>query len=96
MKTYYVYIVKCNDSFYYTGVTNDIEKRIAEHNEGENFFSYTYSRRPVKLVWHTESNDINYAIEREKQIKGWTRRKKEALIAGDYDLLIELAKSKLK
>ena len=94
MKTYYVYILKCSDDSYYTGVTNNIDRRINEHNEGDNIFAYTYSRRPVKLVWHTESNDINYAIEKEKQIKGWTRKKKEALINRDYDLLVELAKSK--
>jgi len=94
MKIYYVYIVKCSDSSYYTGVTNNLERRIAEHNEGENPRAYTYSRRPVKLIWYTDTNDINYAIEREKQIKGWTRKKKEAMIFGRWDDLVELAKSK--
>ena len=94
MKKYYVYIVKCSDSSYYTGVTNDLERRIGEHNEGDDTKSYTYSRRPVKLLWFAETNDVNYAILREKQIKGWTRKKKEALIAGRFDDLIKLSKSK--
>jgi len=94
MKKYYVYILECSDSSYYTGVTNNLERRIAEHNEGYDPKSYTYPRRPVKLLWFTDTNDVNYAILREKQIKGWTRKKKEALIAGRFDDLIKLSKSK--
>jgi putative endonuclease len=93
MKKYYVYIVECSDSSYYTGVTNNIERRIAEHNEGIDPKSYTYQRRPVKLLWFTDTNDVNYAILREKQIKGWTRKKKEALIESRFDDLIKLSKS---
>ena len=88
----YVYILKCSDSSYYIGVTNNIERRLAEHHYGE-IKSYTSSRLPVKLVWCSENVDIITAIVGEKQIKGWRRAKKEALIRGDYEALVELTKS---
>ena len=94
MKTYYVYILKCADDSFYVGVTNDIEKRVAGHNLGEDKKAYTFRRRPVELVWSEYYNDINQAIEKEKQIKGWSRKKKQALIDGDFDLLVNLSKSK--
>ena len=87
-----VYIVECSDSKYYTGVTNDIERRLYEHNHSEDLTSYTYSRRPVRLVWHSEEMAPDQAIELEKQLKGWRREKKEALINGNWDLLHILAK----
>ena len=93
---YYVYILLCSDDSYYVGVTNDIERRLKEHNHSENNISYTYSRRPVKLVFQEEFNDINVAISKEKQIKGWTRQKKEALIKGEFRLLPKLSKKKFK
>ena len=93
MKLYYVYIVKCS---YYTGVTNDLESRINEHNDGLNPESYTYKRRPVELVFHYEFNDINQAIDFEKQVKGWSRKKKEAIINDKWDLLPGLSKNKMK
>ena len=80
MSTYYVCILKCSDGSYYTGVTNDIERRIYEHNSEENEKSYTYKRRPVILVYYDSFSNINNAIAYEKQIKGWSRKKKEALI----------------
>ncbi|MCB9335653.1 MAG: GIY-YIG nuclease family protein [Flavobacteriales bacterium] len=94
MKTYYVYILQCSDNSYYTGVTNDIERRVIEHNLGEDKQAYTYRKRPVKLVWFEYYNDINQAIEKEKQIKGWSRKKKKALINNDFDLLLELSNLK--
>jgi putative endonuclease len=94
MKNYFVYIVICSDDSYYTGVTNDLERRIAEHNFGNDEKSYTYSRKPVKLVYSELFNDIKDAIKAEKQIKGWTRKKKEALISNDVNKLKELAKCK--
>jgi putative endonuclease len=94
MKTYYVYIVECSDKSYYTGVTNDVERRIMEHNRGEDITAYTFRKRPVKLVWFEYYNDINQAIEKEKQIKGWSRMKKGALISNDFDLLVELSNIK--
>lgn len=87
MKTYYVYILKCNDGSYYTGITNNIEKRFAEHNGDFAVNTYTFKRRPVELVYCLEFNDVKQAIELEKQIKGWTRKKKEALINEDWEKL---------
>ena len=96
MKYYYVYILKCSDGSYYTGVTNDIERRLDEHRIGINKASYTYSRRPVNLVYHEYFMDINEAIDFEKQIKGWSRAKKEALIKGDWDEIVVLSNKKHK
>lgn len=96
MKTYYVYIVRCRDDTYYTGVTNDLNRRIDEHNAGLNPKQYTYKRRPVVLVFHQYFSNPNEAIRAEKQIKGWRRDKKEALISGDYVLLVELSNLKKK
>ncbi len=96
MKIYYVYIVKCSDNSYYTGFTNDLERRINEHNHGLNPESYTYTRKPVKLVFYYEFNDVNQAIDFEKQIKGWSRKKKQAIINDNWDLLPELSKNRTK
>ena len=96
MKSYFVYIVKCNDDSYYTGISNNPEKRVWEHNEGLSESSYTFSRRPVQLVFTAEFNNVYDAISAEKRIKGWSRKKKEALINNDFDLLQELAKCKNK
>ncbi len=92
MKLSYVYILKCSDNSYYTGVTSNLNKRIFEHQSGKHQDSYTYNRRPVELVFYAEFTDINVAIETEKQIKKWSRVKKEALINGDFDKLPNLAK----
>jgi putative endonuclease len=92
MKTYYVYILECSDGTYYTGVTNDIERRLIEHNIGLNPESYTSKRRPVKLVWFADTNNINYAFEKEKQIKKWSKAKKAALIKSDWENLHLLSK----
>ena len=92
MKTYYVYILKCSDNSYYTGVSNDMERRLMEHNAGLNKKCYTYSRRPLEMVFITEFNDINKAIAFEKQVKGWSRKKKEAIINNRWEDLPELSK----
>jgi putative endonuclease len=94
MKFLYVYILKCSDRTYYTGVTNDPEVRLADHNTGINTKAYTYSRRPVEIVYSEKFNDYIEAIEWEKKIKKWSRKKKEALIAGNYGSLHELAECK--
>ncbi|MBO9692439.1 GIY-YIG nuclease family protein [Chryseobacterium sp.] len=96
MKIYYVYIVKCSDNSYYTGFTNDLERRINEHNDGLNPESYTYTRKPVELVFYYEFNDATQAISFEKQIKGWSRKKKEAIINDNWDLLPMLSKNRMK
>jgi putative endonuclease len=87
MKTYRVYILKCNDWSYYTWVTNNLEKRIREHNNSNNIQSYTYNKRPIIPVYHEETSDIKAAIQREKQIKWRSRKKKEMLIQWRFDEL---------
>ena len=84
---YFTYILRCADDSYYIGVTNDYERRVAEHQAGINFSSYTHDRRPVELVHLEAFRDIRDAIAREKQIQKWSRRKKEALINGDMQKL---------
>jgi putative endonuclease len=91
---YYVYIVQCSDGKYYTGVTNDVDRRLWEHNTGFNIDCFTYKRRPVVLKYDEHFTDINNAIAWEKQIKGWSRAKKEALFQRNWELISELAKSK--
>lgn len=91
-----MFIVKCSDSSYYTGITNNVERRINEHNDGQKSDSYTYSRRPVELVFHYEFNDVEQAISFEKQVKGWSRKKKEAIINNNWEILPELSFNKEK
>ena len=96
MQLSFIYILKCSDDSYYTGVTSNLEKRLFEHKNGVHLDSYTYKRRPLELVFYAEFTDINFAIEKEKQIKKWSRAKKEALINDEYDLLPNLAKKRFK
>ncbi len=90
--SFYVYILKCSDGSYYTGHTDDLEKRLAAHERGE-IPGYTSRRRPVSLVFADvfPSRDETFRVER--QIKGWSRRKKEALIRGDWERLALLAQA---
>lgn len=94
MNIYIVYIIKCTDNSYYTGITNNIERRVEEHNNGSDTKSYTFKRRPVVLLFTAEFTVATLAIAFEKQVKGWSRKKKEALINGDFDSLKELAECK--
>ena len=91
MKFYYVYIVQCSDKKLYIGITNNVERRLDEHNKGENKTSFTYKRRPVKLIFQQEYYDVNQAILFEKKIKKWSRKKKEALVKGDFEKIQELS-----
>lgn len=91
MKRFFVYILKCSDQSYYTGVTNSIDRRLAEHNEGTDPFCYTFKRRPLNLVFLQEFMDVRDAISFEKQVKGWSRKKKEAIIKDQWELLKLLA-----
>jgi putative endonuclease len=91
---YWVYIVRCNDGKYYTGVTNNLDRRLEEHNNGINPDCYTYERRPVVLMYEEHFHDINETIAWEKQLKGWSRKKKEALFRRDIEEIKRLAKSK--
>jgi len=92
MKQSYVYILKCSDSTYYTGVTSNLSQRMFRHDTGYFPDCYTFTRRPLVLVFYCEFTDIQLAFEKEKQIKKWSRAKKEALINGDYEALVNLAK----
>ena len=83
MKQMYVYILLCSDGSYYIGVTNHLETRVLQHNQGLTEDSYTKSRLPVTVVYYESFMSPLQAIAREKQLKGWTRKKKESLIAGD-------------
>ena len=94
MKKYHVYIIQCSDGSYYTGISNDIERRLREHNEGKDSKSFTFNRRPVRLKFSTSFTNSIDAIRFEKQVKGWSRAKKEALINGEFKELIALAKKK--
>jgi putative endonuclease len=87
MKFYYVYIVRCKDNSLYTGITNDIDRRITEHNTGKLKSAYTYKRRPVILVFSQEFLEPRQAIDFEKKLKTWSKQKKEALINGDFEML---------
>jgi putative endonuclease len=79
---YFVYILHCSDDSFYTGMTNNILRRKQEHDDGIDEGAYTADRRPLELVWMEEHKYVNNAIAREKQIKGWSRAKKFALIEG--------------
>ncbi len=88
----WMYILECSDGSYYTGSTNNLEKRISQHQSGEGS-NHTKKRLPVRLVYFEEYSRIDEAFYREKKIQGWNRAKKKALIDGDNDLLPELAKA---
>lgn len=75
----WMYILLCSDGSYYTGSTNDLERRLSQHQKGEGA-NHTKKRLPVKLIYFEEFERIDLAFYREKQIQGWSRRKKEALI----------------
>ena len=94
IKAMYVYILKCSDNSFYTGVTNDLERRLVEHDTGINPSCYTFSRRPCKLVYSELFHNPTNAIAFEKQIKGWSRAKKNALINNDFDTLVKISNSK--
>ena len=87
---YYVYMLRCSDGSYYVGHTNDPEQRLAAHEMGATE-GYTLSRRPVDLVFSDQFSTRLEAFHRERQIKGWSRAKKEALIKADWDGLVELS-----
>ena len=93
MNTYFVYILECSDKSFYTGVTNNIELRVGQHQFPEDAFSYVAKRQPVTCVYNEEFDDIKEAINRERQIKGWSRAKKKALIRENWKELIKLSKN---
>jgi putative endonuclease len=88
----HVYMLRCADGRYYVGsARSGLERRLAEHNGGT-YGGYTSKRLPVVIVWSEHFPNITDAIAAERQIKGWSRSKKEALIRGDYELIRLLAK----
>ncbi len=91
-KKLFIYILECSDGTFYTGVTNNLDRRLSEHNEGISPKSYTFPRRPVKVVFSEEFTSPIDALEAEKQVKGWSRKKKQALIEGNFQKIQELAK----
>ena len=89
---FYVYILRCVDGSYYVGHTDDLERRLAAHQSG-NVSGYTCSRRPVRLAFCEEFPSREDAFLRERQLKGWSRRKKQALIKGDWEGLERLSRA---
>jgi putative endonuclease len=87
-----MYILECSDGIYYTGSTWSLEKRLWEHQNGEGSI-YTQKRLPVRLVYFEKTDRIDEAYEREKQIQGWSRRKKQALMDDQPEKLVEFLKN---
>ncbi|MDT0689172.1 GIY-YIG nuclease family protein [Salegentibacter sp. F188] len=93
MKLFLVYIVDCSDRSFYIGVTSNLTKRLTEHNSGVYPEAFTYKRRPVALKWVEQFTDPHQAFKVEKQLKGWSRRKKIALIEGNWEKLVQYSKN---
>ncbi len=89
--SFWVYILRCADRSYYTGHTDDLGKRLAEHHTGQ-IIGYTATRRPVTLLFSEEFPTREEALASERRIKGWSRKKKEAMIRGDWSEVSRLAK----
>jgi tRNA/rRNA methyltransferase len=84
-------MLQCRDGSYYVGHTDDLAKRLAEHEDGT-FGGYTARRRPVRLAFYDEFQTREEALERELQLKGWSRAKKEALTRGDWEEVSRLSR----
>ena len=82
---FYIYILSCSDGSYYTGHTDNLEKRMAEHQSGK-CDGYTSTRLPVQLQWSQEFTTREEALGAEQQIKGWSRKKKAAMMRGDWKI----------
>ncbi len=93
---FWVYILKCHDGSYYTGHTDNLEMRIAQH-KGKTFPNcYTATRLPIEIVFSQELSTREEALAAERQIKGWSRRKKEAMMRGDWNEVSRLAQNALR
>ena len=88
-----MYILECSNGQYYVGSTQDLDLRLKQHQAGEGCV-FTKKHLPVKLVYYEKFQRIHEAFAREHQVKGWNRKKKEALINNQAELLPELSKSK--
>jgi len=93
VKPFFVYMLRCADGSFYVGHTDELERRVAQHTAGE-IPGYTHERRPVELVWMQETATREEALAGELRVKGWSRAKKQALIAGDWDKVSALARSR--
>jgi putative endonuclease len=91
--TFYAYLLRCNDGSYYAGHTDNIDLRMAQHSTGS-WGGYTTKRLPVILVWSDSFLSRDEAFQAERRIKGWSRAKKEALIAGNWALVSQLARNR--
>ncbi|GAG06392.1 unnamed protein product [marine sediment metagenome] len=89
-------MLECADGSYYTGLTTSLEKRLAEHEAGIDPYAYTYSRRPVTLIWSQVFATEHEAFTAERQLKGWSRAKKQALSKGDWDAIHQIVKFERK
>jgi predicted GIY-YIG superfamily endonuclease len=92
---FWVYILRCADGLYYTGHTDNLEQRVGQHRQGE-IPGFTATRRPVRLVFSQDFGTREEALTAELQIKPWSRKKKEALIRGDWEMLKLAAKKDFK
>ena len=90
---FWTYILRCADGSYYVGHTDNIDLRIAQHADGS-MGGYTARRRPVQLIWSDQFRTRDEAFAAERKLKGWSRAKKEALIAGDWDRISVLARNR--
>jgi predicted GIY-YIG superfamily endonuclease len=90
---FYVYILECSDGTYYTGHTDNLDQRMAQHTDGTGS-RYTSKRRPLNLLWATDCQTREEAWELERRLHGWSRAKKQALMRGDFEALPDLSKSK--
>jgi putative endonuclease len=91
---FYVYMLLCADGSLYVGMTNSWRRRMIEHAQGLNPKCYTFMRRPLKLVYIQHFDYVHDAIRREKQLKGWSRKKKLALIQNDEETLFKFSRRK--
>ncbi len=91
MRPFHVYLLRCSDGSYYAGHTDDLDLRLVQHQTAVD--GYTGTRKPVELVWQGEFESREGALAFERQIKGWSRAKKQALIAGDWERVQTLARS---
>ena len=89
---FWVYILRCADGSYYTGHTDGLDARMAQHHGGDIASCYTYSRRPLQLVFSQDFSTREEALASERQIKRWSRKKKEAMLRGDWAEVSRLAR----
>ena len=92
---FHTYLLRCSDGKYYVGHTDDLEQRVAQHQSGA-IPGFTQNRRPVELIWSEQFPDREQAFAAERQIKGWSRAKKEALIRGDFNALLRMVRIVLR